>query len=173
MNFDPCVVQKYVFLHRHYITLRIVAKRPQVSHMISQWMDAWVYRGLGRGLPLTLPNVRQWTRPTPQARSWSWCLARSANGGSLQKISQSRILSMNTVQILGPGVHFGINSWNFAHWVLEIYFAIFFGGGQKSFNTRGLICINPRWPPSDLPLITLCLITLEQMTAQTCINMSE
>ena len=36
------------------------------------------------------------------------------------------IYSMDAVQILCPGVHFGINSWNFAHGLLKIYFVIFF-----------------------------------------------
>ena len=36
----------------------------------------------------------------------------------------------------------------------------FFGGGAEII--RGLICINTRWPPHDLPIIKLCLITLEE-----------
>ena len=34
---------------------------------------------------------------------------------------------------------------------------------------RGFICINPRWPPCDSPIITLCIITLKQIKVETCI----
>ena len=38
------------------------------------------------------------------------------------------------------------------------------------FNDRRyIICINPRWPPCDLPIIMLYIMTLEQIKIETCI----
>ena len=57
------------------------------------------------------------------------------------------------------GVRFGINSRNLAQGLLIRHFVIFFEGGQKPSFIRGLICINSKWPPYDMPIITLCPIT--------------
>ena len=64
-------------------------------------------------------------------------------------------------------VHFGINSRNLAQELFIIHFVIFFGGGQQPSFIRGLICINSKWPPYDLPIITLCPITSEQIKIDT------
>ena len=61
------------------------------------------------------------------------------------------------------GVHFGISSRNLAQGLLILHFVIYFGGGQNPSFIRDLICIDSKWPPYDLPIITLCPITLEQI----------
>ena len=66
-------------------------------------------------------------------------------------------------------VHFRINSRNLAQGLPIIHFVIFFGGGQKPSFIRGLICINSKWPLNDLPIITLCPITSEQIKIDTWI----
>ena len=43
-------------------------------------------------------------------------------------------------------------------------------GGPKASFIRRLIGINTRWPPYDLPIIILCLITLEKIKIEKCIR---
>ena len=69
---------------------------------------------------------------------------------------------------LVQGVNIGINPRNLAQGLHKSSSVGFFRR-QKSCFIRGLFCINTRWSPCDLQIITLYIITLEQMKIETCI----
>ena len=82
--------------------------------------------------------------------------AKSAPTQNFKKSS----LSMDSSR---QGVNCGIYPRNLAQGLLIISFVIFFGGQHKPSFIRGLICMNSRCSPYDLPIITLCFITVEQI----------
>ena len=96
-----------------------------------------------------------------------WAKTSSIVSQRIQSTSWLSWLAMSTYNHLivhghsHQGVHFGIS--NLAQGLLILHFVIFFGRGQNPSFIRGLICINSKWPPYDLPIITLCPITSEQI----------
>ena len=53
--------------------------------------------------------------------------------------------------------------------IIRIELATIYNHVGLNNNDKGLVCINPIWPPYDRQIIILCIITSEQMKIVTCI----
>ena len=96
-----------------------------------------------------------------------WAKTSSIVSQRIQSTSWLSWLAMSTYNHLivhghsHQGVHFGINARSINSLFHTLWY--FFGRGQDPSFIKGLICINLKWPPYDLPIITLCPITSEQI----------